>query len=234
MTENKSLSIILPIYNEQDNIRKTIGHSFEYLLKQSVFTLFEVIVVNDGSHDQTAEILNDIKGKHKDLVIVTHPKNLGYGTALLSGVKKAKFDWVLLMDADGQFQISSMAKAIEYMPDYDIITGYRFKRQDSVYRIILGKCYTILACLIFGLNLKDINCGFKFINCKKINFKGISAHAGAFYTNFYIKAKAMGCRIKEFPVEHFRRNSGRGTGANLDVILASMKDVINLRFRNLK
>jgi len=229
MNTNASLSLILPAYNEEDNIEKTIRDSIDFLRKQSVFIDYEVIVVDDGSTDQTASILKKLK-VFNFLKVITNARNLGYGGALASGIKRAQYSWLLLMDSDGQFKVESIQKITDYLLEYDIIAGYRQRRADSFYREFLGKAYTSLVCRLFGLNFRDINCGFKLFKKETLCLNTVHSHAGAFYTDIFIKAKQNGNRVKEVPIEHYSRVHGKQTGANFNVIFKSVVDLIKLIF----
>jgi len=205
MNSQFSLSIILPVYNEGDNIKETIEDSIAFLEKQDFIRDYEIIAVDDGSRDGTVDILRELAEKNECLQTVTHPVNAGYGAALGSGIKRARFPWVFLMDADGQFKVKAIQNIISYMSDYDIIAGYRRRRSDNFYRIVLGKTYTFLVFLLFGLKMRDINCGFKLFKKETLDSNGIHCRAGVFYTNILVGAKAKGYKIKEVPVEHFPR-----------------------------
>lgn len=234
MTQSYSLSVVLPVYNERDNIKKTVEDSVGFLSAQNIFEQYEIILVDDGSYDGTVEILKNLVVCNNYIRLVTHSKNLGYGRALVSGIKVANFPWVLLMDADGQFKLSSIKDFAEYLMEYDMVVGYRNKRRDSSYRVLLGKIYTFFTCIFFGLKLKDVNCGFKLFKKDILKFNDAICHAGAFYTNIFIKAKTHQYKIKEIPVEHFLRATGRQTGANFNVIVEATMDLLRLRFLKIK
>ncbi len=229
MTNKYSLSVILPAYNEEGSIAQTIHEIADFLKQQNEFEEYEIIVVDDGSNDQTADILNELK-EVEPLVIVANSKNLGYGGAIVSGIRQAQYSWLLLMDSDGQFKIDSIRKITGYLSQYDIITGYRHRRADAFYREFLGKAYTFLVCRLFGLAFKDINCGFKLFKKETLNLNAVHFHAGAFYTDIFLKAKQKGYRIKEVPIEHYPRVRGKQTGANANVIFNAVIDLIKLVF----
>lgn len=231
MSQKFALSIIFPIYNEEINIQRTIEDSLNYLRGFEGVQEYEVILVNDGSTDGTSKILEEVVKDKNELVLINHTQNEGYGAALITGIKKAKYEWVLLMDSDGQIKINSVNAMKEFTDDYDIIAGYRAKRCDSIYRIILGKIYTTLASSFLKVRSRDINCGFKMFRKEFLDIEGINSHAGAFYTHVYIKAQAKDARIKEVPIEHFPREGGVPTGANMKVILTAMQDFFNLLFK---
>jgi glycosyltransferase involved in cell wall biosynthesis len=223
-----SLSVILPVYNEGENIADTVADTAKFLSEQSFLSAYEMIVVDDGSTDASRTILNSLGDQVRHLKVLHHPRNLGYGAALVSGIQQALSEWVLLMDADGQFKVDALLPMIPCLEHYDIVAGFRFKRTDSLYRIFLGQCYSRLAALLFKVNLKDINCGFKLFRKDIINIDAISSHGGVFYTDFFMKAIKQGCRVQQLPVEHFPRVRGKQTGASLKVVSAAVIDVIRL------
>ena len=223
-----SLSVVLPVFNEEGNIERVVASVVDFLRNDEGFSEFEVIAVDDGSCDNTPAILKKLQDKFS-IKIVTHSENLGYNKALISGAAASIHPLILFMDADGQFKIDSLKKALQYIPDYDIIAGWRYKRQDFLYRIILGRAYVFWASFLFGFGLKDINCGFKIFKREALiynhNFNG-----GLFYTRALLSAGNKGFRIKQIPVEHFPRLKGRGTGANWRVIFSTIRDTAKLKY----
>jgi len=229
MKNSYSLSVVLPAYNEEGSIEQTIKESVVFVKQQNKFEADEIIIVDDGSTDQTANILKKLEDI-EFLKIITHPKNIGFGGAIVSGIKQAQYSWLLIMDSDGQFKINSLQEITDYLLEYDIIAGYRRRRADAFYREFLGKIYTFLACLLFGLTLKDVNCGFKLFKKETLNLNGAHYHAGVFYTDIFIKAKQDSLRIKEVPIEHYPRACGKQTGANVNVISKAVMDIVKLVF----
>jgi len=224
-----SISVILPVYNEGENIVDTVARASSFLNSQPVvFDTYEIIVVDDGSVDETPAILHALCQRYPNLKTLRHNKNLGYGAALVSGIKQAVSEWVLLMDADGQFKIDALRDMIPYLDHYDILAGFRAKRTDPLYRIVLGRTYSLLATLLFKLDLVDINCGFKLFRRNSINVETLNAHGGVFYTDFFIRARDQGCRIKQLPVAHFPRKKGKQTGASIKVVFAAVVDIVRL------
>lgn len=231
MSDQVTLSVILPVYNEESNIRKTVEEVHGHLDSHENITAYEIILVDDGSTDRSPDILKELKESFSHVLIVSLPVNKGYGKALISGIERSRYEWILLMDSDGQIKIRSIDPMLNYTRDYDIIAGYRSKRVDPVHRIMLGKFYTSCVGAVFGIRSKDINCGFKLFHKRFLETEGINSHAGAFYTHVYINARAKRARIKEVPIEHFTRNGGKPTGANIKVVGTAMIDFVQLIFR---
>ena len=229
MTDKIALSVILPAYDLESVLKNTLQEAVHHLDNQRLVEPYELVAVNDGSRDGTATILEKAKKEISNLSVITHPENSGYGAAMLSGIRHARYPLLLLMDADGQFKLSSIDDFIPDLPDYDISTGYRKKRRDPLHRVIIGKAYTLLSAGLFGLRYQDVNCGFKL--CKKEVFDSldITSHAGIFYTEVFIKAEEKGCRITERSIKHYPRSTGKQTGASTRVILKALNDLIRLK-----
>ena len=233
MSDINSLSIVLPVYNLEDNIKQTVIGTIAFIKEEKLFEEYEIIAVNDGSDDKSGAILIELTNLYKNIKIVTHSKNLGYGSAMISGIKNAKYPLMLLMDADGQFKIDSIKDFVAYFSDYDIIAGFRYRRQDPLCRILLGKIYTNIANKLFGLRLNDINCGFKILKKEIFNWDSMTCHAGGFYTEIFIRAKEKKCLVKEVPIAHYRRTVGRQTGASIKVIICVVRDMFRLKVKKI-
>lgn len=169
------LSIILPVLNEEAGIKQTIPSVLE---KLSTFcSSVELIAVNDGSTDKTSIILKNLEKKDERIKIITHPKNLGYGAALRSGVMNATADWVFFTDADMQFDVAELEKFLPKTKTFDFIIGYRKNRADAARRKIVSGVYNRVIRAMFGLKVRDVDCAFKLMRksaVKKIDFKSDS------------------------------------------------------------
>lgn len=231
----KNLSVFFPVYNEEGNVATIVSKALAVLEKLKL-SEYEVIVVNDGSTDETGKVANDLAKKNSKVRVIHHPKNLGYGEALKSGFYNARFDTIVYTDGDGQFDFSEVSKFLGKMfsPDgveeYDLLIGYRIKRQDPFFRILFKKGWKLTLLAFFRLTLKDVDCGFKMV--KKSVLEKIphleSSRGAMINAELAIKAKKAGFRIGQVGVNHYPRRSGKPTGANLNVIFKSYLDLIKL------
>ncbi len=229
------LSVFFPSYNEEENIETTVNKAKDVLEK--VADKWEIIIVNDGSKDRTAKIANHLSKADKRIKVIHHKLNRGYGGAFKSGLFGAKYAWIAFTDADGQFDFSEITNFIEEQKktDADLVIGYYKKRRVSNSIIITSKIWEALIFILFGLKVRDIDCGFKLIR-KEVpdKLKKLESERGAFINSeFLIKAKKSGFKIVEIPVTHYPRAGGTPTGRNLNVIVQSFKDLFSL-YQNLK
>jgi len=223
------LSIILPAYNEEKNIELTLNDISDFIKKLQI--PFEIIVVNDGSKDHTTEILNICAKKFENLNIVTHPKNLGYGTALRSGFAKAEGDLIFFTDSDHQFDIQDIVSFLEKIKEYDFVVGYRKNRQDPYFRILYASIFRLLTHFLFGVKVHDVNCAFKLFRKEVIKGLPLISSGALINLEIFTLAKKKGYKFIELPVKHFPRQSGRQTGGNIKVLLKAVFNVFFLWLR---
>ena len=229
MAKAYSLSVFLPAFNEEKDIARTLLSVKDTLLK--IASQWELIVVNDGSRDKTREIVENLINKDFRIKIINHDSNRGYGASLRSGFYSARYPWIAFIDSDGQFDFSEVTGFIEKQKETgaDLVIGYYKERKVSFFKKITSKIWELLVFVLFGLKVKDIDCGFKLISKKVIEkIPRLESERGAFISSeFLIKAKKAGFKIAEIPVTHYP--AGRvGTGRKLNVIIQSFVDLIKL------
>jgi len=225
------LSVFFPCYNEEKNIENTFNKALPVI--KELTNKWEVIFINDGSKDNTAQVVDQIKAKYpKNIQVITHHPNRGYGAAFKSGFYNAKYEWIAFTDSDGQFDFSEISKFIkeQQKTKADLVIGYYLSRQVSKSVIFTSKIWELIIFILFGLKVKDIDCGFKFVNKKVIDtIPRLEAERGAFITSeFLIKAKKSGFKMAQVGVHHYPRTEGQATGRKLNVIIKSFVDLFNL------
>ena len=220
------LSVFFPAYNEEGNIKKTVEDARKTLLK--IAKKWEIIIVNDGSKDNTLEISEKLSNADKRIKLINQA-NKGYGGAVKTGLYDCQYDWLAFTDSDGQFDFSEITNFIEEqkITKADLVIGYYKKRQVSKFKIWTSKLWEVAVFVLFGLHVTDIDCGFKFINKKVIDkIPTLESERGAFISSeFLIKSKRSGFKIVEIPVTHYPRTKGAGTGRDINVIIKSFIDL---------
>jgi len=229
-TKIKELSVFLPTYNEEGNIQEVIQNTIEAANLNA--EKWELIIVDDGSSDSTNEIVNRIVNSNNNVRIIRHEKNSGYGASLKTGFYSSKYDWISFIDSDGQFNFKEISKFIEKQQETgaDMVIGFYNKRKVSFAKVITSKIWEALVYILFGLKVRDIDCGFKLVSRKVIEgIAHLESSRGAFISSeLLIKAKKKGFKIAETAVTHYPRTKGRGTGRKLNVIIESFIDLLKL------
>lgn len=229
------ISVFFPTYNEEKNIENTVLKAKKILNK--LFKTWEIIVVNDGSSDDTKKIVSDLSREEPRIKLINHKSNRGYGAAFKSGLYNAKYNWIAFTDSDGQFDFSEISEFVarQFETNADLVIGYYKKRKVSKFKIITSKMWEFAVFIFFGLSVKDIDCGFKLISKKVIDkIPPLESERGAFISSeFLIKCQKAGFKIVEVAVTHYPRLQGKGTGRDIKVIIKSFIDLFKL-WRKLK
>jgi glycosyltransferase involved in cell wall biosynthesis len=228
-----SISAVLPAYNEEAIIERTVRHVADVLRRLAGD--FEVIVTNDGSRDATGSVLAELMQREPDLRlrVVTHPRNYGYGAALASGFDAARKDLIFLTDGDKQFDVSELA---DFLPEMDgqtdLVIGWRRNRADPPMRLLNAWGWKTLVNGLFGYTSRDVDCAFKLFRRQVWESQTVHARGATFSAEFLIKARRLGFTVKELPVSHYPRTAGSPTGARPDVIVRAFVELFQL-WRNL-
>src|SRR4030042_2412785 len=202
----KNLSLIIPVYNEEKAIEKTIDE-----LKKELNNLdldYEIIVIDDASTDKTREILSKIDG----ITLINHPYNKGYGASLKAGIKRAKFNNLLFFDADGQHKVEHISELLKYIDDYDLITGVRIGYKGPLIRQPGKKILTWLTNYLRQQKIPDINCGFRIVKKEPISrFSHLLCNGLSFSTTTLLVFIGEGLSVKYVPITINKRISGKSS-----------------------
>jgi glycosyltransferase involved in cell wall biosynthesis len=172
---------------------------------------FEVIVVNDGSRDETAAVLERLRERFGPaLRVVTHPENRGYGAALRSGFQAARHELVFYTDGDSQYDVCELPLLLREMSDaVGLVNGYKLKRQDPWHRICIGWLYNRFARTLFHIRLRDIDCDFRLIRRDVLQALNLRSDTGSICVELVRGIELSGCGIVEVGVHHYPRTYGR-------------------------
>jgi glycosyltransferase involved in cell wall biosynthesis len=210
------LSIILPAYNEEANIEAAVQRAVD--LASEIAREFEVIVVDDGSRDGTAEIVQDfVTQRHPVVRMLRHLGNKGFGAALRTGFSRARYEYVFYTDADRQFDIGELVYFVPLMRRFDVITGFRVYRYDPAFRIIASWGYNLLVRLLFRVKIRDVDCSFKVFRREVLDKITIESDDFFVDTELIAKARKWNFRIAEKGVRHYPRVAGETSVKTGDV-----------------
>ena len=226
---NHGLSVVLPAWNEETVIARTIQSVVETL--SQVVPDYEVIVVDDGSQDQTGAIADALAAANPRIRVVHNRPNRGYGGALISGFNAVSKELTFFMDADGQFDIRDLPQLLERIDEADAVLGYRARRQDTPLRLLNAWGWNVLMRLLFRLQVHDIDCAFKLFPTQLVRRVDVQAQGAMVNTEMLVKLKRLGYKWIEIPVNHYPREGGKATGANLGVIFRAFRELLKLHYR---
>lgn len=223
------ISLVLPAHNEEPNIRTVVEEAAQVL--PTAFSSYEIVVVNDGSKDRTLEIAEALHSEDPNVKVVNHPVNRGYGAALTSGFNAATGDFIMFMDSDRQFDINDIQLLKPFVQDYDIVAGYRIKRNDPAHRLLNAKIFGTAVRVLFDIKVRDIDCAFKIMHSNVLKGINLESPGALINTEILAKAKVQGCTLTQVGVHHYARQAGAQSGANLKVVLRAFREILRLWWR---
>jgi len=216
MSSVPDLSVVLPALNEEGNIERAVRNAAASV--GPLVSSYEIVVVDDGSRDETPSILERLASEMGPRVnVVTHETNLGYGRALRSGFAGSRGRLIFYTDADNQFDLGELAGFLPAMDGVDAILGYREGRQDGKFRKLVSNGYNGLASLAFGMRVRDLNCSFKLFRREALTSLPLSEDYFFIDTEIVVLLHRAGYRYREAGVPHYPRTSGQSTVGPMDV-----------------
>jgi glycosyltransferase involved in cell wall biosynthesis len=221
------LSVFFPAYNDSGTIASLV-----ITARQTASRLtsdFEVIVVNDGSADATAQIADELARTYPEVRVIHHERNRGYGAALRTGFAAATRDLVFYTDGDAQYDPSEMARLWEALgDDVDLVNGYKISRSDPLHRILIGRLYHHTVTLLFGLTVRDVDCDFRLMRRSIFEQVSLEKSSGVICLEMMKKIQDSGFRIAEVPVHHYHRAYGKSQFFNFRRLFKTVVDVAQL------
>ncbi len=222
------VSVFFPAYNDAPSLPGLIAKTFD-ILNANVED-FEVIVVNDGSYDNTGEVLAQLAGKYGPRMrVITHEVNRGYGGALRTGFANSTKEFVFYTDGDGQYDVGELPKLLARMrTNVSFVNGYKLERNDPWHRIWIGKTYNQFARLLFNVSLRDIDCDFRLIRRSLLEEIHLESTSGTICVELVRKLELCGMDVEEVGVHHYPRLHGRSQFFRIRSLLSTLSQLIRL------
>ena len=223
------LSVFFPAYNDSGTIASMVIRAVQ--AASQVTSDYEVVVVNDGSVDATAQIADELARTYPHVRVVHHPKNRGYGGALQTGFQTASKPLIFYTDGDAQYDPAELALLWRKMtPETDLVNGYKISRSDPLHRIIIGRLYHHIVSVMFGLTVRDVDCDFRLMRRTIFERINLEKTSGVICLEMMKKIEDAGFRIVEVPVHHYHRAFGKSQFFNVRRIAKTGVDVLRLWF----
>jgi glycosyltransferase involved in cell wall biosynthesis len=225
-----SVSAFFPCYNDAFSIGKMVRDVRSGLVDR--VDDFEIIVVNDGSSDDSLEVLKRLSLEVPELRIVHHETNKGYGGALQSGFAAATKQWVFYTDGDAQYDAKEVTICIDAVNDTtDVVQGWKIGRGDSWYRKVIGRTYHHVVKRLFGLHVRDTDCDFRLIHRRILDQVHLISTSGVICVEMMYQFEHAGARFVEVPVHHYFRPHGKSQFFRLPAIARSARQLFDLALR---
>ncbi len=227
----KSLSVFFPAYNDAPSLPGLVRRTFAVLEKY--VDDYEVIVVDDGSRDKTAEVLEMLRREYAPFLrVVTHAGNRGYGGALRSGFAAATREFVFYTDGDSQYDVGELPLLLELMgPETGLVNGYKLERHDPAHRVWIGKVYNFCARLLFRIRIRDIDCDYRLIRRSLLDRISLTSTSGTICVELVRKLELSGCQVAETGVHHYAREYGRSQFFRVRSLATTLVQLLRLWVR---
>jgi len=229
MKKIKSISLMFPLYKDKSTVELMIKKSSSVLKKLK--RKYEIVIVDDGCPENSGKLALKIAKKFHNVKVFFHKKNLGYGAALKTGLKKCKNDWIFMIDGDAEYDVNDLPRLFKASQNYDLVITYRYKKKYNTYRIIISWVYNAILRLVFNIKFRDISTGSRLVSRKlirRIKLKSNSPFVGA---ELAIKAGLADYKVGEIGIHTYPRTFGSGSSVGLKNILLTLKDMFLLFFR---
>lgn len=225
------LSVFFPAFNDASSLPSLLATTMETLRR--VADDYEVIVVNDGSTDNTALVLGRLQQEYYPrLRVVTHSQNQGYGAALRSGLAATAKEYIFYTDGDGQYDPAELPRLLAAVtPETGLVNGYKIERNDPWHRVAIGILYNQFARWLFGIHLRDIDCDFRLIRRSALDLAQLRSTGGTICIEIVRSLELSGAEVIELPVHHYPRLHGRSQFFRLPSLASTVLQLCTLFFR---
>lgn len=217
------LSMCLPCYNEQDVIEDVLLGALAVL--PEFVDEFEIVVVDDGSTDDTSLIVERLSKQDDRIRLIRHATNRGYGAAVTTALRESHGEWICFTDGDGQFSFLDLPQLLCNAQHADVVIGYRRRRADNGVRRFNSNSWKWLIRCLMGLRVKDLDCAFKLFPRWVVEELQFNSEGACISAEILTQCMRGGISICEAPVNHYPRAAGKATGANLRVVVKAFKEL---------
>jgi glycosyltransferase involved in cell wall biosynthesis len=220
-----SLSLFCPAYYDEKNVDKVVEGALAAVEEMGLRD-YEIIIVEDGSPDRTAEVADALAARHERVRVIHHGVNKGYGTALKTGFEAARYEYVFYTDGDNQFNLDELKRLVALCPYADIVAGFRVYKQYTFYRKLTSRIYYLVLKYLFDLPDRDINCAFKLYPTRLFREFTIESKAGFIDAEIALQARMRGYRTLEVGVSHLPRKDGVALGASSSMVVKTIREML--------
>lgn len=224
------LSIIVPVYNEEENVQPLVEAVLDVLSGDTDF--LELLLVDDGSQDRTAALARELASREPRIRLVRHEHNRGLGAAIRTGLEAAEGDLILYTDADLPIDFRVIPHLLTLAADDNVVAGYRANRGDGLRRWFLSKGYNLLCRLVFGLRVRDVNFACKVIPRRALRRMRLTSEGSFIDAELLLQSRRQGLKIVQFPLTYYARTRGQSTLSCPRVIAGILAEMTRYALRS--
>ncbi len=218
---------MFPVYNDEETVRRVAEKGMSFL--DEIGAPYEIIIVNDGSPDKSGVIADQLAIEYSCIKTIHHPHNLGYGTAIRSGISACTNDIILMTDGDDQYDIYDFKKLLKHVNRYDLIITFRYRKIYSSKRIFISWVYNKVLRLLFRTRFRDISTGLRLVHKAVVDDVVLESNSPFIGAELAIKAMLKGYSVGEVGIQTFPRVFGEGASTSMPNIIATIRDMLAMR-----
>lgn len=222
----KSVSLVFPLYKDKNTVKKMVLNGLKILKKVS--KKYEIIAVDDGCPENSGVIVKEFAKKNKNIKVIFHKKNIGYGAAIKTGFKKSKYNCIFAIDGDGEYDVNVLPKLLKKLENSDLVITRRHKKKYNTWRNIISWTYNFILRFLFNTTYQDISSGSRLVRKEILKKIKIDTHSPFLGAELTIKAKQLGFRVSEVGIHYYPTNFRSGSSVSLKNILLTIIDMLNL------
>jgi len=222
--EKPNVSVFFPVYNDERTVERVTRKALDVLSR--VANEYEVVIVDDGTPCSAGQIADDLASKDARIRVIHHPKNLGYGAAIRTGLANVRYEWVCFTDGDDEYDIYDLEKLMRLRDRYDLIITFRYAKLYSGFRIFVSWVYNHALRTLFKTRFRDISTGLRLIRRELVSELDLKASSPFIGAEVAIKTMLKGFPVGEVGIQTFPREFGRGSAASWHNIIATIKDMM--------
>jgi glycosyltransferase involved in cell wall biosynthesis len=220
------VSLFFPVFRDERTVRTVAEKAL--LVLAEVARRYEVVIVDDGSPDRAGEIADQVAKEHSAITVVHHPKNLGYGAAIRSGLAQCQYEWICFTDGDDEYDVNDLRKLIALKDFYDLIITFRYVKVYSGRRQFISWVYNKTLRTLFRTRYRDVSTGLKLIRKSLVDQIECQSNSPFIGAEITIKSMLKGYRVGEVGIQTFPREFGKGASTSVKNIQATIFDLVRV------
>jgi glycosyltransferase involved in cell wall biosynthesis len=218
------VSLCFPVYKDENTVRRVTEKALEVLGKLT--GEHEVVIVDDGSPDRSGEIADELAAAHERVRVIHHPANLGYGEAVKTALREARYEWICLTDGDDEYDVRDLAKLLPLRDFYDLVITFRYVKLYGGIRILISWVYNLLIRWLFRTTYRDVSTGLRLLRKSLVDELQIESSSPFIGAEITIKATLRGFRVGEVGIQTFPRSFGSSQSTTPANILATIVEMV--------
>lgn len=222
--DNPRISVFFPVYNDERTVERVALKALDVLSR--VAREYEVVIIDDGTPCRAGQIADELAAKDPKIRVIHHPKNLGYGAAIRTGLANVRYEWVCFTDGDDEYDIHDLEKLIRLRNRYDLIITFRYAKLYSGFRVFVSWVYNRSLRALFKTRFRDISTGLRLIRRDLVNELDLRANSPFIGAEIAIKTMLKGFPVGEVGIQTFPREFGHGSATSWHNIVATIRDMM--------